>query len=162
MFSRLISASVGFPCQRGVTSSVGWVLLPFHTVPPACSSNVGSALGERNRFDSGFVSCPGPFPVRKKVGRLCGVGSNQSATKCQGPHWSRSGISSVPTVLGAVASHPAIPLSLPLSHSEKSKENTQWFSLERERRAGGECIREIPCHASFLLQTNPARRTRKP
>ena len=29
------SASVGFPCQRGVTSSVGWVLLQFHTVPPA-------------------------------------------------------------------------------------------------------------------------------
>ena len=45
--SRLISASVGFPCQRGVTSSLGWVLLPFHTVPPACSSKVGSALGER-------------------------------------------------------------------------------------------------------------------
>ena len=41
------SASVGFPCQRGVTSSVCWVLLPCHTVPPACSPRVGSALGER-------------------------------------------------------------------------------------------------------------------
>ena len=44
------SASVGFPCHRGVTSSVGWVLLPFHTVPPACLPNVGSALGERKRL----------------------------------------------------------------------------------------------------------------
>ena len=35
-FSRLSSASVGVPCLRGVTSSVCWVLLPFHTVPPAC------------------------------------------------------------------------------------------------------------------------------
>ena len=52
--SRLISASVGFPCQRGVTSSVGCVLLPFHTVPPACSPNVGSALGERKRLTLGL------------------------------------------------------------------------------------------------------------
>ena len=44
------SASVGFPCHRGVTSAVGWVLLPFHTVPPACLINVGSALGERKRL----------------------------------------------------------------------------------------------------------------
>ena len=35
LFSRLSSASVGFPCRRGGTSSVGWVLLPVHTVPPA-------------------------------------------------------------------------------------------------------------------------------
>ena len=46
LFSRLSSASVGFPRQRGVTSSVGWVR-PYHTVPPACSPSIGSALGER-------------------------------------------------------------------------------------------------------------------
>ena len=50
--SRLISASAGSRVSgvRGVTSSVGWVLLPFHTVPPACSPNVGTALGERESF----------------------------------------------------------------------------------------------------------------
>ena len=53
VFSFQGSASVGFPCQRGVTSSVGWVLRLCHTVPPACSSNVGSALGER-KVDSGL------------------------------------------------------------------------------------------------------------